>query len=142
MRVFLPIATLGFQCTTFSNFILLRVFSSSPSGNNTLINLMIGALFYSFIGFLMANLSIERYMTLLRIKRDNWKYWAIMGFQFVVIVSCAGTIGFRILTLINPASFAAKAGNSLFAAMGSLIVCFADMVCNIAMGKVVERESR
>jgi hypothetical protein len=138
MRVILPIATLGYQCTTFSTFMSLNV---SSSAYNAPVNSMMGTLFFAATGFVVANLSIERYMTFVRIKRENWKFWAILAFQTCLVMSCFGIICCRIAIVINSTSFAAKAANTMLASILGLFVILSDFIFNIAMSKTDWEES-
>ncbi len=136
MRVFSPIAALGYQCTRLSAFLSL---TTSSSAYIAPVNLMMGTLFLAATGFLVANLSIERYMTFVRIKRDNWKFWAIVAFQTCLVIPCLGIIGCRIAFVINPTLFAANAANTIFASILGLFVILSDFIFNIAMSKTDRR---
>jgi hypothetical protein len=141
MRVLLPIAILGYQVKNFSNFISLRV-STLSLGYSASVNVIFSTLFYCAIGWLVANLSIERYMTLLCIQRDNWKYWAIRVYRTVLLITGVGILGFTIATVINTASSDARAGDVLLSGIATFLVVLCELILTIAMGKVKKKSEK
>jgi hypothetical protein len=131
MRVLLPITALGFQCVDLANFISLRMASLEY---NASVNVIIGSVFYSATCFLLANLSIERYISFLCVKRNNWKYRAIMAFQTVLVIACLGNVVLRVAHILTPTVFP-KIGYFTCAAMIALFGILSDLIFNIAMSK-------